>query len=382
VLLSKLVESWGSDQGDVDPAERRLSVRMLAYWNELRGDDAFPSPDLIQFEDVPELSEFGFTMSVGPGGSRPKLHFLGSGLKNHINMFRDGDISQSSGNKALSLALNDAIRRYVDVMEREGPVAFESESSFNDPGTQFAYRAIMLPFSRNNDQIDFVLGAIRYKERSSEAVLPAAPSSGLAASLQECRKLVSAWQAEETKSRALLYETLERAYQFQFEAEHDLAGFDELCLRQGINRQARAPFTPVVKLVFGPSHDKTRVSEYAACLAYAKRQGCEAGNLRALIGGTEGGMKGCVKAERALRRAERGDNPAKPQKHKELLRELNPLIDLFDGSGAREEFVLLLARREPRDGTKLHVLCTLDEKPSVVEPILRRAAKALKGTKD
>jgi hypothetical protein len=380
VLLSKLVDSLGSGQDQLDPAERRLSVRLLDYWNELRGDKRYPSPDDIHFETVPELAEFGFTMSIPGGDGAPKIHYLGSALRDHINMFRDGAAVGETDNKPLSLALNDAIRRYADVTEREGPVAFESDS-FDVPGTQFAYRAIILPFSRDDAHIDFILGAIRYKEKLSEATLPQAPTFGLASSLQECRDLAIAWQTEEKKSRAALYETLERAYQFEFETQDDPGAFMELCTEAGINHQARAPLTPVVKLVFGADYDKTRISEYAACLAYAKRMGREAGTLRALIEETEGGIKGCVKAERALRREEQGDKTNKSNKYKEVLRELNPLIDIFDGSGGSEEFVLLLARRAQSDRTKLHILCALDEKPSVVEPIAKRAARGLKAGK-
>lgn len=380
MLLSKLVDSLGSGQDQLDPAERRLSVRLLDYWNELRGDKRYPSPDDIHFETVPELAEFGFTMSIPGGDGAPKMHYLGSALRDHINMFRDGDAVGETDNKPLSLALNDAIRRYADVTEREGPVAFESDS-FDVPGTKFAYRAIILPFSRDDAHIDFILGAIRYKEKLSEATLPQAPAVGLASSLQECRELATAWQAEEKKSRAALYETLERAYQFEFETQDDPGAFMELCAEAGINHQARAPLTPVVKLVFGADYDKTRISEYAACLAYAKRMGREAGTLRALISETEGGIKGCVKAERALRREEQGDKTNKFNKYKELLSDLNPLIDIFDGSGGSEEFVLLLARRAQSDRTKLHILCALDEKPSVVEPIAKRAARALKAGK-
>lgn len=377
MLLSKLVDSLGSGQDELDPAERRLSVRLLDYWNELRGDKRYPSPDDIHFETVPELAEFGFTMSVDGNGAVPKLHYLGSALKDHISMFRDGEALGATDNKPLSLALNDAIRRYADVTEREGPVAFESDS-FDTPGTQFVYRAIILPFSRNGSRIDFILGAIRYKERLTETSTAQSPAIGLAGSLQECQALATAWQAEEKKSRAALYETLERAYQFQFETEEDPVEFAELCAERGINHQARAPLTPVVKLVFGADYEKTRVSEYAACLAFAKRLGREAGTLRALIEETEGGIKGCVKTERALRREEQGDKTNKNNKYKDVLRELNPLMDIFDGSGGTEEFVLLLARREPSDTTKLHVLCALDEKPSVVEPIAKRAARAIK----
>ena len=36
--------------------------------------------------------------------------------------------------------------------------------------------------------------------------------------------------------------------------------------------QARAPMTPIVKLVFGADYDKTRLTEFAAALSYAERE--------------------------------------------------------------------------------------------------------------
>ena len=47
----------------------------------------------------------------------------------------------------------------------------------------------------------------------------------------------------------------------------------------GLKAQARAPMTPVVKLVFGVHYDKTRLTEFAAALSWAKREGVAAGTL-------------------------------------------------------------------------------------------------------
>ena len=45
----------------------------------------------------------------------------------------------------------------------------------------------------------------------------------------------------------------------------------------GLVVQERAPMTPVVKLVFGPDYDKTRLTEYAAVLSHAHRLELEQG---------------------------------------------------------------------------------------------------------
>ncbi len=102
--------------------------------------------------------------------------------------------------------------------------------------------------------------------------------------------------------------------------------------------------TPVVKLVFGADYDKTRLTEFAACLSWAQREGLEAGTLTDAIESFDGGLKGIVAAERAARRP-----AAKPDRWAEIRAALHsapPLarVDLHvDGD---EEFVLLVARRD------------------------------------
>ena len=57
-------------------------------------------------------------------------------------------------------------------------------------------------------------------------------------------------------------------------------GYAELLEDAGLKAQARAPMTPVVKLVFGSGYDKGRLTEYAAALSWARRQDLPAGALR------------------------------------------------------------------------------------------------------
>ena len=57
--------------------------------------------------------------------------------------------------------------------------------------------------------------------------------------------------------------------------------------------------TAVAKLVFGAAHDKARLTEYAAVLAWAAAEQVPAGALAERIAGFDGGIKGIVAAERA-----------------------------------------------------------------------------------
>ncbi|MDQ2878646.1 MAG: hypothetical protein M3R41_06185, partial [Pseudomonadota bacterium] len=98
-----------------------------------------------------------------------------------------------------------------------------------------------------------------------------------------------------------LYRALGRAHDFAFAADADPHGYETLLDTAGIAVQLRAPMTPIVKLVFGAGYDKTRLTEYAAVLSHARRQGVAPGGLAEFVERFDGGIKGVVKAERALR---------------------------------------------------------------------------------
>ena len=63
-------------------------------------------------------------------------------------------------------------------------------------------------------------------------------------------------------------------------AQRDPDDYAELLEESGVKAQARAPMTPIVKLVFGIDYDKTRLTEFAAALSYAQRQQVELGGFQ------------------------------------------------------------------------------------------------------
>jgi hypothetical protein len=85
------------------------------------------------------------------------------------------------------------------------------------------------------------------------------------------------------RSRAALYQALSRAYDFALEADTNAEDYAELLADSGIAVQERAPMTPIVKLVFGIDHDKTRLAEYALVLGHAKRTGMAKGEILPLV---------------------------------------------------------------------------------------------------
>lgn len=193
---------------------------------------------------------------------------------------------------------------------------------------------------------------------------------GLYDCLAQARELALAARSCEDRSRTALYAAVGRAYDFSLAAQAEPEEFAELIADSGLTVQDRAPMTPVVKLVFGADYDKTRLTEYAAVLTHAHRMGIERGALAGYLGAADGGLKGVVQAERALRRSDDGEDAVRETPREALARKLRAIAPLgfedIDAEG--EEFSLVMIRRV--DGAVV-VLGEVDEL-ALVEKVAKR----------
>ncbi|NUT00630.1 MAG: hypothetical protein HOP96_06620 [Sphingomonas sp.] len=191
--------------------------------------------------------------------------------------------------------------------------------------------------------------------------------AGLADRLWAARETADAVKAADGRSRSALYRALSQAYDFALAAEKDAQDYAELLDESGVKAQARAPMTPIVKLVFGIDYDKARLTEFAAALAYARRQEIEHSGFLKFIEGQAGGLKALVAAERQAKRPEpKPDTKAEAAKAK--LRTAAPIA--LDTISADSEFALVLARRRSDGGVEPVALV---EDEAMVEKAIRRA---------
>lgn len=204
----------------------------------------------------------------------------------------------------------------------------------------------------------------------SEAPLPEIEidaDAGLADRLWAARETADAVKDADGRSRLALYRALSHAYDFALAAEREPEEYAELLEESGMKSQARAPMTPIVKLIFGIDYDKARLTEFAAALSYGRRQDVEAGGFLKFIEGQVGGLKALVAAERQAKRPEQKPD-TKSEAAKARLRKAAPLS--LDTVSAESEFALVLARRRA-DGGVEPVAMVEDE--AMVERAIRRA---------
>ena len=193
--------------------------------------------------------------------------------------------------------------------------------------------------------------------------------AGLADRLSAARESAEVCKQADGRSRAALYRALALAYDFSVAAKRVPGDYAEILEDAGVKAQARAPMTPVVKLVFGADYDKTRLTEFAAALSHAERQAIDFGGFVDFVEQAEGGLKGLVAAERKARRS--ADAPAldKAEEGRAALRAA-PALDLRQ-LATNEEFAIVVTRRNA-DGVHEPVRMVADA--ALLERLLRRAA--------
>ena len=210
-------------------------------------------------------------------------------------------------------------------------------------------------------------GPIADADADEVAELVLDENAGLADRLWAARETAESVKAGEGRTRASLYRALSLAYDFAVAAQQNPAEYAELLEESGVKAQARAPMTPIVKLVFGVDYDKARLTEFAAALSYAQRQDIELGGFKTFIEKQPGGLKALVAAERQARRPDPKPD-FKGDAARAKLRNA-PAMSLTK-IPADEEFALVITRRA-LDGSYEPVAVVEDE--AIVERAIRKA---------
>ena len=189
--------------------------------------------------------------------------------------------------------------------------------------------------------------------------------------LASARALAEVAQVADERSHSALYAAIGRAWDFALAADTAPDDYAALLAAHGLTVQARAPLTPIVKLVFGADYDKTRLTEYAAALAQARRLGLEAGALAAHLAATPGGLKGVVQAERRFRRQAEGAPAPRTTPRPGIARKLRKIAPRqLAEFGSAGEFAVLLGRR--LESGELVLIGEAGDDVKLVETVARR----------
>lgn len=405
---------------EIGTDERRMHVRAYNHWASLLRDRAYPSIEDLDPASIGDFGPHSVLLDFTAGVSNPSIAWLGGELRAECDIDQHIETIADVPPRSLLSRLTD---HYMQIIANQAPVGFEAEFE-NNRDVNTLYRGILMPFSSDDDTIDFIYGVINWKEVAPEDVqadLQQAVDQALKANLQSPGEASAVWadgphaeldiaadeddapaadlasleghlsapeslvdylvvareSAEQAKSadqrsRAALYDALGRAWDFAMGAEAEPEAYEEILEDSGIMAQERAPMTPIVKLVFGIDYDKTRLTEFAAALSYAKREDIAPGTFADYLKAEKGGLKAVVAAERAARRP--ASKPDRLEEAREHLRNApaRAYVELDGADDGDEEFVVLMARRLP-DG-RLAVIDAVPHDKSLTERAIRKTA--------
>jgi hypothetical protein len=422
----------GGDQDDlayldgegVDPRppsaiseERRMQVRAYNYWASLLGDRALPSIEDLAPDQLEDFGPYAVLLDFSVGIDNPAIVYLGTALREECDI--DGTIAYINDVPARSL-LSRLTDHYLQIIANAAPIGFEAEF-VNQRNAEIMYRGILMPFSSDDETIDFVFGVINWREVASRDMAqaleaevgealrtapmphaaapiwadgPASPimtdadgtedeldlagmecpqeDASLADWLALAREGAARVRICEARSHAALYRAISLSYDFALVARARPADYAELLHDYGIKAQARSPMTAIIKLVFGATYDKTRITEYATALDHAMRRDLAVGTLADYLSAYRGGLKALVTEERALRRSHQATKPDRAAIARSAMRAAPPLAAAAvntDGDG----LAIVVARREA-DGS-LSIVAALPEGSDLRRKVMIASAK-------
>ena len=155
---------------DLPPAsigqdERRMQVRAYNFWAGMLEDRNYPSIEDLEPESIEDFGPFSVLLDFSEGIEDPIVQFIG------------GELAQECGSNDVINRLSDVPPRsllsritdhYMQILANQAPIGFEAEF-VNQAGNTVLYRGILLPYSSDDDTIDFIYGVINWKEMADAA---------------------------------------------------------------------------------------------------------------------------------------------------------------------------------------------------------------------
>jgi len=144
--------------------ERRMQVRAYNHWASLLGNRNFPSIRDLVPENLSDFGPYSVLLDFTEGMENPAVGFLGGTLAEECGA--EGEIHRLDDVPSRSL-LSRITDHYMQILANQAPIGFEAEF-VNQRGATILYRGILLPFSSNDETIDFIYGVINWKELADQ----------------------------------------------------------------------------------------------------------------------------------------------------------------------------------------------------------------------
>lgn len=145
--------------------ERRMQVRAYNFWTANLGDRSYPAIEDLHPEAHNDFADFSVLLDFTSGIENPSIPYLGDKLRTACDLHEDISYLDEVPARSLLSRITD---HYLQIIANRAPIGFEAEF-VNEQGANFMYRGILLPYSSDDDTIDFIYGVINWKEVADDA---------------------------------------------------------------------------------------------------------------------------------------------------------------------------------------------------------------------
>jgi len=145
------------------PEERRLVLRLMAYWDDLRNEREYPTVNEIDPATIGDDWPNCFVLELAEPVSASRLRAIGENLLNGHGVETGTQIADCPADTLLYQALKPLNR----MLDKRIPMSIGGEAEIG--GTPTLYRSILLPLSDDEATIDHVLGAANGKPADGSA---------------------------------------------------------------------------------------------------------------------------------------------------------------------------------------------------------------------
>ena len=145
--------------------ERRMQVSAYNHWASLLDNRNFPSIEDLDAENLPDFGPFSVLLDFTGGIENPAILYLGDKLAEECGA--DSSIQALDDVPSRSL-LSRITDHYMQILANQAPIGFEAEF-VNQREATILYRGILLPYSSDDETIDFIYGVINWKELADQA---------------------------------------------------------------------------------------------------------------------------------------------------------------------------------------------------------------------
>lgn len=146
---------------DIGQSERRMQVRAYNHWASLLQHRNYPAPSDLD-PRIPEFGPFSILLDFTTDRANPNIVFLGQSLAAECGV--GGQRPQTLADVPPSSLLNQISEHWAQTITNEAPVGFAAEF-INQRDATILYRGILLPFSVDDQTVDFIYGVINWKEQ-------------------------------------------------------------------------------------------------------------------------------------------------------------------------------------------------------------------------